>query len=100
MSHTPQSALESGQEARTVQIHLSAAVDMVNHHGILYKLCSVGFGGSVLSIMTRFLFDYCTLRWMVAEVNWSSLYQECRRAVFWQIIVAPVHFGAVFNSLK
>ena len=41
MSHTLQSALDSGQEARVVQIDLSAAFDRVNHQGILYKLCSV-----------------------------------------------------------
>ena len=55
MSHTLQSALESGQEARIVQIDFSAAFDRVNHPGILYKLCSVGIGGSVLSILTEFL---------------------------------------------
>ena len=55
VSHTLQSALESGQEARIVQIDFSAAFDRVNHLGILYKLCSVGIGGSVLSIMTQFL---------------------------------------------
>ena len=27
----------------------------VNHLGILYKLCSVGIGGSILSIVTQFL---------------------------------------------
>ena len=37
-----QSALESGQEARIVQINFSAAFDRVSHQGILYKLCSVG----------------------------------------------------------
>ena len=51
MSHTLQSALESGQDARIVQIDFSAAFDRVNHQGILYKLCSVGIGGSVLSIL-------------------------------------------------
>ena len=40
VSHTLQSALESGQEARRVQIDFSAAFDRVNHLGILYKLCS------------------------------------------------------------
>ena len=55
MSHTLQSALESGQEARIVQIDFSAAFDRLNHLGILYKLCSVGIGGSVLSILTQFL---------------------------------------------
>ena len=42
VSHTLQSALESGLEARIVQIDFSAAFDTVNHQGILYKLCSVG----------------------------------------------------------
>ena len=37
MSHTLQSALESGQEARIVQIDFSAAFDRVNHQGILYR---------------------------------------------------------------
>ena len=55
VSHALQSALESGQEARTVKIDFSAAFDSVNHLGILYKLCSVGIGGSVLSILTQFL---------------------------------------------
>ena len=55
VSHTLQSALESGHEARIVQIDFSAAFDRVNHLGILYKLCSVGIGGSVLSILTQFL---------------------------------------------
>ena len=52
LSHTQQSALDSGQMARIVQIDFSAAFDRVNHLGILYKLCSVGIGGSVLSILT------------------------------------------------
>ena len=55
VSHTLQSALENGQEDRIVQIDFSAAFDRVNHLGILYKLCSVGIGGSVLSILTEFL---------------------------------------------
>ena len=55
MSHTLQSALESGLEARIVQINFSAAFDRVNHLSILHKLCSVGIGGSVLSILTQFL---------------------------------------------
>ena len=41
VSHTLQSALESGQEERIVQIDFSAAFDRVNHQGILYKLSSV-----------------------------------------------------------
>ena len=55
MSHTLQSALESGQEARIMQNNFSAAFDRVNHLGIFYKLSSAGIGGSVLSILTQFL---------------------------------------------
>ena len=54
-SHTLQSTLESGQEARIVQIDFSADFYRVNHPGILNKLCSVDIGGSVLSILTEFL---------------------------------------------
>ena len=38
-----------------MQIDFSAAFDGVNHQSILYKLCSVGIGDSVLSMMTLFL---------------------------------------------
>ena len=55
VSHILQSALESGQEDMILQIDFSAAFDMVNHQGILYRLSSVGIGGSVLSILRQFL---------------------------------------------
>ena len=55
VSHSLQSALESGQEARIVQIDFSASFDRVNLQGILYRLCSEGIGGPVLSILTQFL---------------------------------------------
>ena len=38
-----------------MQIDFSAALARVNHLGILYRLCSMGIGGSVLSILTQFL---------------------------------------------
>ena len=87
MHHALQSALESGQQARIVQIDFSAAFDRVNDQGILYWLCSVGIWGSVLSILTQCLsnrsqhvmVDGCQL----VGVNWLMLFQECRRAVFW-----------------
>ena len=44
-----------GQEARIVQTDFSAAFHRVNHQGILFKLFSVGVGGSVLSVLTQFL---------------------------------------------
>ena len=52
VSHTLQSALESGYQTRIVQIYFSAGIDRFNHQGILYKL---GIGVSVLSILTQFL---------------------------------------------
>ena len=55
VAHTLQSALEMGQEARIVQIDFNTAFDRVNRQGILFKLCSVGVGGSVLSVLTQFL---------------------------------------------
>ena len=45
--------LGSGQEARIVLIDFSAAFDKVDHHCIAYKLCSVGIGVSVLSLLTQ-----------------------------------------------
>ena len=50
MPHTPQSAVESGQEGRIVHIDFSAAFDMVNHQKIFFKLCSVGVRCPVLSM--------------------------------------------------
>ena len=38
-----------------VRIDFSAAFDLVNRQGIHFKLCSVGVGGSVLSVLTQFL---------------------------------------------
>ena len=57
VSHTLQNALKSGQVARIVQIDFSAAFYRVNQQGILNKLCSVGIGGSVLSLLTQFLLN-------------------------------------------
>ena len=55
MSHTLQSALESGHQARIKQIDFSAAIDRVNHQDILYKLCSVGIAGSLSTVLAQLL---------------------------------------------
>ena len=55
VAHTLRSALEIGQEARIVGIDFSAAFDRVSHPGILFKLCSVGVGAPMLSVLTQFL---------------------------------------------
>ena len=56
-AHTLQKALEMGHEAKIVQIDFSAAFDRVNHQAILFKLCFVGVGDTVLSVLTQFLSD-------------------------------------------
>ena len=67
-----------------MQIDSSAAFDRVKHLGILYKLCSVGIGGSVLCILTQFLSNRSLhVMGMVVGVNWLMLYQECLIEVFW-----------------
>ena len=105
VSHTLQSALESGQEARIVQINFSTGFDRVNHQGILYKLCSVGIGGFVLSILTQFLsdrsqhvmIDGCRSKLVnvVSGVFWAhycSSYTPLSFFLFWRIssLVMPM----------
>ena len=102
MSHTLQSALESGHEARIVQIDFSAAFDRVNHLGFLYKLCSVGIGGSVLYILTQFLSN--RLQQVIADGCRSKLVNVVsgvpQGSVFLHVIVLPVQVGAFFNFGK
>ena len=82
MSHTLQSALESGHETRIVQIDFSAAFDRVNHQCILNKLCSVDIGSSLLFILTQFVSNrsqhvvdgcWCKLPNVVSEVSQGSV---------------------------
>ena len=54
-THILQSASETGHKARIGKNDFSAAFDRVNHLGILFKLCFVGVGASVLSVLTQFL---------------------------------------------
>ena len=46
-----------------MQIDFSAAFNMVNHQGILYRLCSVDIEGSVWSILSQFLPKSITARY-------------------------------------
>ena len=100
VSHTLQSALESGQEARSMQIDYSAAFDSVNHLGILYKLCGYWRFCLVYIDTVSTQIDHSTLWWMVVGVNWLMLYQECAGQCFGPIIVPPLHFGAFFHFIK
>ena len=84
VAHIVQNALEIGQEARIVHINFSAAFDRVNHQGILFKLCSVGVGGSVLSVLTQFLSNQS--QYVVVDGCRSKLVNivsGCLRVVFW-----------------
>ena len=99
VSHTLQNALESGQVARIIQIDFSAAFDRFNHQEILYQLCSVGIGGSVLSILTQFLSNLsqhvmvygCRSRLVnvVLGVPQGSVLGQC---------IPPTHLGDFFHS--
>ena len=87
MSHALQSALESGQEARIVQIYFFAAFDRVSHLGIPYKLCSVGILGSVLSILTQFPSNRS--QHVMVDCCWSKLVN----------VVSGVPQGSVLGAL-
>ena len=77
MTHALQSALEtSGQEARIIQIDFSGASDRVDHQRILYELCSVGIGGSVLFILTQFLSNRS--QHVMVDGCWSKLVMSCQ----------------------
>ena len=97
MSHTLESAFESGKKARIAQIDFGAAFDRVHHQGILHKLCSVGIGGSVLSILIQFL----------SNRSQDVVVDGCRSKLvnvvsgvqcFGPVIVPPIHLGAFFHS--
>ena len=87
MSHKLQSALESRPEARILQIDFSTAFDRVNHQGILYRLSSVGIGGSVLSVLMQFL----------SNQSQFVLVDGCRSILV--NVVSGVPQGSVLGSL-
>ena len=70
-----------------MQIDFSAAFDRVNHLGILYKLCSIGIGGSVLSVLTELL----------SNQSQQVMVQGCRSKLV--NVVSGVPQGSVFGTL-
>ena len=83
-----------------MQIHFSAAFDRFSHQGILYTLCSVSIGGSVLPILTQLLsirsqhvmMDGCRSK-LVNDVS-GVTQGQCFR----QVIVPPAPLGVYFYS--
>ena len=99
VSHTLQSALESGQEARIVQIDFSAAFDRVNHQGILYRLSSLRIGGSVLSVLTQFLSNRS--QYVLVDGCRSKLVNVVSgvpQGSVLGVVVPSVHLGTFFHS--
>ena len=89
MAHTLPSALEMGQEARIVQIYFSAAFDRVNHQRILFKLCSVLVGGSMMSALTQFLFNLS--KYVVVD-GWRSKLVNVVSGVLQGNVLGPLLF--------
>ena len=82
-SHTLQSALESGQEAKIVQIDLVQPLIVST-----IKAFSIRSSLLVLEVLcyrywqSLYQTDHSTLWRMVVGVNWLTLCQDCRREVF------------------
>ena len=84
-----------------MQIDFSAAFDGVNHQGILYKLSSVGIGGSVLSVLTQFLSNRS--QYILVDGCRNKLVNVVsgvpQGSVFGPLIFAPsVHLETFFHS--
>ena len=83
-----------------VQINFSTAFDRVNHQGILYKLCSVGIRGSVLSILTQFLSDrscVSILTQFLSDRSQHVMVDGCRSKLV--NVVSRVPLGSVLGPL-
>ena len=84
LSHTLQSAFESWQEARIVQI--DSVQPLIGSTIWEFRISTALWVLEVLPCLYWHSFyqtDHSKLWWMVVEVKWLILYHECRRAVFW-----------------
>ena len=71
-------------ESYISHLDFSAAFDRVTHSGLLFKLESIGVGGSVLSICRECLSDCSRESWLtVLRVSGSQSFQACHREVCW-----------------
>ena len=55
ISHQLHKSLDTEMESYIVQLDFSAAFDRISHSGLLFKLKSIGMGGSAMSICSEFL---------------------------------------------
>ena len=81
ISHYLQKSLDTGMESYIVQPDFSAAFDRVSHRGLIFKLKSIGVGGSVL-------FRESWL--MVLKVSGSQSFLACHREVVGSSSVHPL----------
>ena len=72
ISHALQKSLDTGMESNIVQLDFCAAIDRVSYSGLLFKLKSIGVGGSVLSIC-RELFPNRRQRFVVNGATSESI---------------------------
>ena len=73
---------------RRLELFRSASVPLMtgNHQWILFKLCSVGVGGSLLSVLTQFLSNINRSQYVVVDgcqIKLVNGCQECLEEIFW-----------------
>ena len=74
ISHHLQKSLDAGVESYIIHLDFSTVFDRVSHSGLLFKLISIGLGGSVLPICRELLSD-CRQRVVIdgAASEWIPL---------------------------
>ena len=89
VSHHLQRALDSGMEARLIQLDFSAAFDRVSHAGLLHKLRASGVGGPLLSVLSQFL---CGRKQRVRVDGSCSAYVDVVSGVPQGSVLGPLMF--------
>ena len=95
VSHTLQCALESGR--RLGSFRLTSALPLIGSTIREFCISSVLWLLEVLCCLywhSFYQIDHSTLWLMVVGVNWLTLCQECRRAVFW------AHYCSSYSPLS